>query len=36
MRPRGERILQWPNYADGTPLPAGTDGMPDFTGVRGY
>ncbi len=32
----GQRTLQWPRYEDGTLLPAGTDGAPDFRGVVGY
>lgn len=35
-RPAAEKLLAWPRYADGTPLPTGVDGGPDFTGVRGY
>jgi hypothetical protein len=32
----GQRSLQWPRYDDGTLLPAGADGGPDFRGVIGY
>ncbi|KQO60336.1 hypothetical protein [Curtobacterium sp. Leaf261] len=28
------RVLAWPRYVDGTPLPAGPDGSPDFSGVE--
>jgi hypothetical protein len=29
--PPGERRLAWPRFEDGTPLPAGPDGRPDFS-----
>ncbi|PZF57449.1 hypothetical protein DEJ23_08215 [Curtobacterium sp. MCSS17_008] len=32
-RPDGARVLAWPRYVDGTPLPAAPDGSPDFSGV---
>ena len=32
----GQRSLQWPRYDDGTLLPVGADGGPDFRGVVGY
>jgi hypothetical protein len=35
-KPGAPLALQWPRYADGTPLPVGADGAPDFTGVLGY
>src|SRR5699024_5749628 len=25
------QLLPWPTFADGTPLPAGPDGQPDFS-----
>ena len=28
--------LKWPAYSNGSPLPTGADGHPDFTGVLGY
>jgi hypothetical protein len=28
--------LEWPRYISGQPLPASSDGSPDFTGVVGY
>jgi len=27
-------LLPWPTFADGTPLPAGPDGQPDFSAVQ--
>lgn len=35
-KPGAPLKLMWPKYHDGTPLPAGADGNPDFTGVLGY
>jgi hypothetical protein len=35
-KPGAPIALQWPSYADGTPLPAAADGNPNFTGVLGY
>jgi hypothetical protein len=30
------KMLEWPRYTNGQPLPAKADGTPDFTGVIGY
>jgi hypothetical protein len=35
-RPGTPLKLAWPRYQNGTPLPIGADGNPDFTGVLGY
>ena len=35
-RPPAEKLLAWPRYSDGSPLPSLPEGGPDFTGVRGY
>jgi hypothetical protein len=35
VRP-GRLMLAWPRYDDGSFLPVGPDGGPDFTGVVGY
>lgn len=32
-RPGASRVLAWPRYVDGTPLPARADGTPDFSDV---
>lgn len=32
-RPGASRVLAWPRYIDGTPLPAQADGSPDFSEV---
>jgi hypothetical protein len=32
-RPGASRVLAWPRYVDGTPLPAQADGSPDFSDV---
>jgi hypothetical protein len=32
----GSSRLMWPRYEDGRPLPALSDGSPDFTGVEGF
>jgi len=32
-RPGASRVLAWPRYVDGTPLPAQADGTPDFSDV---
>jgi hypothetical protein len=32
-RPEPQRVLAWPRYVDGTPLPTLADGSPDFSGV---
>jgi hypothetical protein len=32
----GQLMLAWPRYDDGSFLPVGPDGGPDFTGVVGY
>lgn len=32
--PQRLRVLAWPRYVDGTPLPARPDGSPDFSGVE--
>jgi hypothetical protein len=32
-RPEPQRVLAWPRYVDGTPLPTLADGSPDFAGV---
>jgi hypothetical protein len=31
--PEPQRVLAWPRYVDGTPLPTLADGSPDFSGV---
>ena len=36
LTPTGGFRLEWPRYVNGTPLPATSDGSPDFTGVVGY
>ena len=35
-KPGTPLALQWPRYADGTPLLPAADGTPNFTGVLGY
>jgi hypothetical protein len=32
-RPEPQRVLAWPRYVDGTPLPTLADGSPDFSGA---
>lgn len=34
VAPDGQPLLPWPTFADGTPLPAGPDGQPDFSVVQ--
>lgn len=29
-----QQLLPWPTFADGTPLPAGADGQPDFSALN--
>lgn len=32
--PQPNELLPWPTFADGTPLPAGPDGQPDFSALE--
>lgn len=35
-QPKYSRALAWPRYVDGTPLPANSDGTPNFSQVEKY
>ncbi len=32
---QAQQLLPWPTFPDGSPLPVGRDGQPDFSAVRG-